>query len=201
MEQVFVDIASDNPAGLLLIDRFLDIEFEVTRRALEKTEKTGRMVDFMWIGEDLGSQNAPLISMNLFRKHIKPRHKRFIDLAKSYNLPVMMHTCGSSSWAYEDYIEMGVNVMDTLQPEAKEMSPAYLKKNFGGRLAFHGCISTAGPLAYGTEQDVICNLKETLDIMMPGGGYCMSPTHFLQDNTPVENVIALYNAVKKYGQY
>ena len=56
----------------------------------------------------------------------------------------MMHTCGSSSWAYEDFIEMGINVVDTLQPEAKDMAPAYLKKRFGDRLAFHGCISPPG---------------------------------------------------------
>jgi len=62
----------------------------------------------------------------------------------------MIHTCGSSSWAYEDFIEMGITVVDTLQPEAKDMAPEYLKKTFGGRLAFHGCISTAGPVASGT---------------------------------------------------
>jgi len=198
MEQVFVDLATDDPAGLLLIDRFMSIQYEVTRRALEKAYG---MIDFLWIGEDLGSQNSPLIGTHIFKKHIKPRHKKFIELAKSCNLPVMMHTCGSSSWAYEDYIEMGVNVMDTLQPEAKDMSPSYLKKRFGDRLAFHGCISTAGPLAYGTEQDVIDNLRSTLEIMMPGGGYCMAPTHSIQDNTPVENVITLYHAARRYGRY
>lgn len=63
-----------------------------------------------------------------------------MDLAKAYNLPVMIHTCGSSSWVYEDFIEMGINGVDTLQPEAANMSPRYLKDPFGGRLFFHGCI-------------------------------------------------------------
>ncbi len=54
-----------------------------------------------------------------------------VDLAKAFNLPVMIHTCGSSSWAYEDFIEMGVTVVDTLQPEATNMAPAYLKQQFG----------------------------------------------------------------------
>ena len=96
---------------------------------------------------------------------------------------------------------MGITVVDTLQPEAKNMEPAYLKKNFGVRLAFHGCISTAGPVAYGTVEDVITNVKETLEIMMPGGGYCMSPTHQLQDNSPTENVVAMYQTAHKFGQY
>ena len=198
MEQTLVDLVTDNAAGLLLMDRRLRIQLEVTERMLDAAKGN---IDFMWIGEDLGTQNAPLISLPLYRKHIRPRHQKFIDLAKAYHIPVMIHTCGSSSWAYEDFIEMGIRVVDTLQPEARDMSPQYLKREFGGRLAFHGCISTAGPVAYGSVQEVIANVKETLEIMMPGGGYCMSPTHQLQDNSPTENVVAMYEATHKYGQY
>lgn len=155
----------------------------------------------MWIGEDLGTQTSPIISMELLRKHILPRHKPFFDLARAYNLPVMMHTCGSSSWAYEEYIRMGLAVADTLQPEATNMSPSYLKKTFGGRLAFHGCISTAGPVAFGSVREVVNYCRDTLDIMMPGGGYCFSPTHALQDNSPTENVIAMYETAINFGKY
>ncbi|MEI8245322.1 MAG: hypothetical protein WCI51_05790 [Lentisphaerota bacterium] len=81
------------------------------------------------------------------------------------------------------------------------MSPEYLKKNFGGRLAFHGCISTAGPVATGTVDETIDYCRKTLGIMMPGGGYCFAPTHDLQDNSPTENVVAMYKTVKKYGKY
>ncbi len=198
MEQVFIDLITDDPAGLLLIDRFLDIHFETVRREIEAARGG---VDFMWIGEDLGTQHSPIISMDLFKKHIRPRHQRFIDLARAHDLPVMIHTCGSSSWAYEDYIETGMNGVDTLQPEATDMSPRYLKDRFGGRLFFHGCISTAGPVAYGTVQDVIDDCRGTLDIMMPGGGYCFAPTHALQDNSPTENVVAMYEAAHQYGRY
>lgn len=198
MEQVLIDLITDNPAGLRLIDRKLDIQLEITRRTIEAADG---MIDFMWIGEDLGTQIGPLISKELFRKHILPRHKRLINLAKEYNLPVMIHSCGSSSWAYEDLIDAGVNAVDTLQPEAKNMEPAYLKKQFGGRLVFHGCISTAGPVAFGTVDEVIQYVKEILDIMMPGGGYCFAPTHSLQDNSPVENVVAMYETAHKYGWY
>ena len=198
MEQVFVDLITDDPAGLLLIDRRLDIEYEMARRSIEAADG---LIDFMWMGEDLGTQNGPLIGMDLFRKHIRPRHQRFFDLAKKHGLPVMLHTCGSSSWAYEDYIEMGLSGVDTLQPEAKDMSPAHLKDRFGGRLAFHGCISTAGPVATGSVEDVVRNVRETLEIMMPGGGYCLAPTHSLQDNSPTENVLAMYEAAREFGRY
>jgi uroporphyrinogen decarboxylase len=81
------------------------------------------------------------------------------------------------------------------------MSPAYLKSRWGDRLTFHGCISTAGPVAYGTVEDVRRNMRETLEVMMPGGGYCMAPTHCLQENSPTENVVAMYEAAREYAVY
>ena len=112
-----------------------------------------------------------------------------------------MHTCGSSSWVYEDFLEIGVRGVDTLQPEAANMSPTYLTERFGGRLCFRGCISTAGPLAYGSVAEVERTCKDTLEIMMPHRGYHFAPTHQIQDNTPVENIIAMYNTAHLYGRY
>lgn len=198
MEQVLVDMALDEEAFLRYTDRRLAIMLEVTSRVLEAA-KGG--IDMLWLGEDLGTQDSPLISLELYRRHLRPRHQQFIDLAKHWNIPVIVHTCGSSSWVYDDFIEMGVSAVDTLQPEAKDMSPAYLKARYGEKLAFHGCISTAGPLAYGTVDDVVANVKETLEIMMPGGGYALSPTHCMQDNTPTENAVAMYAAAREYGRY
>ena len=198
MEQTLVDLITDNPAGLLLADRRMDLQIAVTERILEAADGG---VDHLWLGEDLGTQIAPIISMDIFRRHIRPRYRKYIELAKAYGLPVIIHTCGSSSWAYEDFIEMGIGAVDALQPEAADMSPAYLKKTFGGRLAFHGCISTAGPVATGTPEETTEYCRKTLDIMMPGGGYCFSPTHQLQDNSPTENVVAMYEAARTYGVY
>ncbi len=198
MQQFMFDLADNNPAGLLIAKRRNDVLLEIIRRTLEAAEG---QIDFLWTGEDLGTQINPMISLKLFRKHIRPIHQKYVDLANSFNIPVMIHTCGSSSWAYEDFIEMGVKAVDTLQPEARNMAPAYLKQHFGGRLAFHGCISTAGPVAYGTVEDVIAYCRETLEIMMPGGGYCFAPTHSLQDNSPTENVLTMYETAKTDGAY
>jgi hypothetical protein len=198
MEQTLVDLITNDPAGMLLADRRMEIQFEITRRAVEAS-KGG--IDFLWLGEDLGTQISPMMSLPLFRKQIRPRYQKFVDLAKAYGLPVMMHSCGSSSWAFEDFIEMGITVVDTLQPEAKDMDPAYLKERFGGRLAFHGCISTAGPVAGGTVDQVVADCREKLEIMMPGGGYCFAPTHMLQDNSPTENVLAMYATARTHGRY
>jgi uroporphyrinogen decarboxylase len=113
----------------------------------------------------------------------------------------MIHSCGSSSWAFNDFIEMGITAVDTLQPEPADMAPAYLKQKYGDTLTFHGCISTAGPVAAGTREETILYCRKTLQIMMPGGGYCFAPTHQLQDNSPTENVIAMYDTAQECGVY
>jgi uroporphyrinogen decarboxylase len=198
MEQVLMDLISDDEACARLIERRLAIQYEVTARTLE----AGRgKFDLLWIGEDLGTQNGPMISVDLFRRVIRPRHQKFVDLGKQWKIPVMIHCCGSSSWAFDDFAEMGIVAVDTLQPEAKNMAPAYLKKRFGSKLAFHGCISTAGPVSFGSVAETEQNARETLATMMPGGGYCFAPTHMLQDNSPTENVVALYEVAQKNGRY
>ena len=197
MENIYMDLALETESVMTLLDRRMKAELAMFERALDKCRD---YVDFIWTGEDLGTQRAPLISLDMFRAQIRPRHQPLIDLASSYGKPVMIHCCGSSSWAFEDFIEMGIRAVDTLQPEAADMDPACLARKYGGRLAFHGCISTA-KLAVMTPEAVAQNVAETLETMMPHHGYCLAPTHYLQDNTPVENVIAMYQTAHKLGRY
>lgn len=198
MEQTLIDLQTDEPAGLLLADRRFAAQAAVAERILDAAR--GR-IDIFWLGEDLGTQKSPMLSMRVFKKHVRPRYQKLVDLAKAYGAKTMIHTCGSSSWAYEEFIDMGIDAVDTLQPEATNMSPAYLAQHFGGRLSFHGCISTAGPVTYGTPADVRQDVQNTLDVMMPTRSYMLSPTHALQDNTPTENAVALYDAARELGWY
>ncbi len=198
MDQVLMDLMTGEPACLRFMERKNEIQLAVLDRTLEAAKGE---IDLLWLGEDLGTQRAPLISKDLFRRYIRPQHQKFADLARAYGIPVMMHSCGSSSWAYEDFLEMGITIVDTLQPEALNMAPEILKRTFGDRMSFHGCISTAGVVAHGTPEETREMVRRTLETMMPGGGFAISPTHMLQDNSPVENVVALYEAAKKYGKY
>lgn len=198
VEQTMMEIIDPDSPLQRFVDRRIDVQIGELERTL--TLAKGR-VDFLWIGEDLGTQRGPIISMDTYRRFLKPRHQRYVDLAKAWNIPVMMHSCGSSSWAFDEFIDQGITLIDTLQPEAANMSPAYLKARWGDKLTFHGCISTAGPVAYGTVEEVRKNVRETLEIMMPGGGYCFAPTHCLQDNSPTENVLAMYDAARDFGMY
>ena len=198
MPDALCDVATENPIGLRLIDRMQDVDLEVVQRSLAMV---GNKVQIFCMGEDLGTQRGPIISPEAYRRVLKPRHKRFIDEAKRYGLLVMFHCCGASSWAFDDLADMGVDIIDTLQPEAASMDPAHLKRTYGHKLSFHGMMSTAGVLAFGTAQQVRDEVKRILDIMMPGGGFALAPTHLIQSNSPVDNVLALYDAAREFGCY
>jgi uroporphyrinogen decarboxylase len=197
-EQVLVDLALEDEDFLAFVDRKLDVQLAVMERALQRC---GDKIDFLFTGDDLGTQKAPLISLDMFRRLLRPRHQRFVDLAKAYNKKIMMHSCGCARWVYEELVEMGVDVVDALQPEATDMEPASLKEQFKGRLAFHGCISVAEPLSSGTPDDVRAYCRRMLDTLMPGGGYCFAPANSIMHNTPVENILAMYETAHQYGVY
>jgi uroporphyrinogen decarboxylase len=198
MEDILCHLLTGYEPAMDLIRRRAAFQLAMLERTLDKC---GDYLDFVWYGEDLGTQRAPMISRELYLTALKPIHKQFFDLAKTYGKPCIVHSCGSSGWVYDDFIEMGVAGVDTLQPEAVNMSPEYLKAHFGNKLCYRGCISTAGPLAYGTPEQVRENVRHTLEIMMDGGGYHFAPTHQIQDNSPVENVIAMYQAAHDFGVY
>lgn len=195
VEQALVNICTGHEPTLHNVDKRLNMQLKRTHRVLEENVDD---IDYLWIGEDLGTQHTPLISMDMYREFLKPRHQKFIDLAKAYNKPIIIHTCGSSSWVYEEFLEMGMSGVDTLQPEATNMSPEYLVEKFGGKLVFRGSISTAGALAYGSVKETEEVVEKTLDIMSKHGGYILAPTHAIQDNTPAENTIAMYNKAHSY---
>lgn len=198
MDQILVDLLVDDPVARVLIERKQRIELEIVERELEACRG---FVDLLWMGEDLSTQMGPMISLDLYRQRIRPWHERFVKLTKAHDLPVIFHSCGACSWLFEDFIEMGIDAVQTLQPEAHGMAPGRLKTTFGDRLAFHGCIPTGGVMADGTPEEVREVCRRTLEIMMPGGGYCFAPSHMLQDNTPLENALAMYGAAEAFGEY
>ena len=198
MEDVLCHLITENEAAMDFMSRRAAFQYGMLERVLDKCKGH---IDYLHLGEDLGTQIAPMISLDLYRKTLKPIHKKFADLAAGFNIPSMIHTCGCSSWAYEDMIEIGIKAVDTLQPEATDMTPEYLSERFGGRLNFKGFISTAGPLTYGNAEEVAAVCKKTLEVLMLHRGYHFAPTHCIQDNTPVENVVAMYQSAHDFGVY
>jgi uroporphyrinogen decarboxylase len=170
---------------------------EVNRRIFDAA---GDRVDIFFIGNDFGSQRGPLISPAMFRRFILPPLKRLVSLGHDYGLKVMMHCCGSFAPLIPAMIEAGLDGLQGLQPITPDMQPQSLKAAFGSRLLFNGCIDSHHVLIEGTPEVVQKKTRETLKVMKRGGGYVVSASHdYILEETPVENVVAMFDAARECG--
>ena len=170
----------------------------VSRRIFDAAAE---VIDILFIGNDFGSQTGPLIGEATFRRFISPHLQRLARLGHDYGLRVMLHCCGSFMPLMPAMIEAGIDGLQALQPSAR-MAPAQLKAAFGDRLVFNGCIDSHHVLIDGTPDLVRTRTRETMDIMKPGGGYVVSASHdYILEETPVENVLAMFDTAGEFGVY
>ena len=156
----------------------------------------GERIDFFRIGDDYGGQNNLLLSPELWRKRIKPALKSMADIAKKHKTYYYQHSCGSIRPLIPDFIEMGIDVLDPIQVTARDMNPTELKKEFGCKLCFSGGVDEQNLLRTGSTDDVRNYVKIFLDIMAPGGGFFIGPTHNFQIDIPTSNIIAMYKTAR-----
>ena len=181
------------------MDHVVDYYFQVNERILASAAD---LIDVFFIGNDFGSQAGPLISPAMFRRFIVPHLKRLTGLAHDYGLKVMMHCCGSFTPLMPTMVEAGIDGLQALQPCTPDMKPANLKARFGTKLLFNGCIDSHHLLIDGTPELVRKRTQEVLEIMKPGGGYVLSASHdYILEETPVENVLAMFDATREFGNY
>jgi len=130
---------------------------------------------------------------NLRREQfVQPFHKKLIDIAAGYGKPTMMHCCGSVYMLIPKFIEMGLKILNPIQPAAKNMNPEKLAQEFGGQIAFHGGIDVQQFLQKATPDQVKVKVEYTSDVLGKNGGYIMAGSHHLQADIPLENVLAMY---------
>ena len=158
-------------------------------------------IDILLTGDDFGSQNGSLVSTEMWLDFLLDGFKKYIDIAHSFNIKVMHHTCGSVRNIIPHMIDAGLDILQSLQPEALNMNPGELKSEFGNKLAFHGGISIQKTLPFGTPNDIKCEVKNRLESFGKGGGYIISTAHNIQSDTPIENLETLLNSYKDYGRY
>lgn len=192
MEQVVMDIALRDEVGLAVIDRRVDFWYAYMRRGLEAAK--GK-VDIVALGEDCGNQNGRMFSPKDWDEIFRPRLKKFYDLAHEFGAKAMMHSCGDTHEIMPDFIAMGLDVLDAMQPEPRGMNPESIRALCKGKLAFCGLISTQQTLPYGSVEDCRREARHRLDVIAKGGGYIFAPAHCIQPDTPVENVLAAFEEV------
>jgi uroporphyrinogen decarboxylase len=198
MEKFMTDLALDPDIARAIIERIEQFYLEFDRRIFEAV---GDLTDIYFIADDVGVQDGLMISPRMFRKFIRPSLQRFIDQAKAHGQRVMYHTCGAVRRLIPDFIEMGVDILNPIQVSASGMEPAELKRDFGDALCFHGALDIQTILSQGTPDDVRAEVTRLCRVLGRGGGFILAPTNNVMPETPVENILALYEAVQETDSF
>jgi len=190
MERLMMDMVVDPD----LADAILDIPFRYHLEAAKRLTALG--VDMVWTGDDMGGQQGMVFSPALWRRFFKPRMAQFFSELKVLNPEIVIayHSDGNFEPIIPDLIEIGLDVLNPIQPAC--MDPAALKRQYGDRLSFWGSIDEQRTLPFGTPDDVRAEVRQRLATIGQGGGLIIGPTHHVQLDTPVANVLALVEEVR-----
>ncbi len=145
--------------------------------------------------DDLGSQQGPLISRDVYRTNLMPFHSEIFNAIHDHDAVVIYHSDGSCVDLLPDLIEAGIDCLEAVQVECAGMSPENLKMKFGEKISFHGAISVQQLLPRATEDAVRDQVQYLIQTLGKNGGYIAAPSHAIQDGTPANNVVAMLEAV------
>jgi len=144
--------------------------------------------------DDVGMQTGLLLSPRMWREYILPRHRRLNAAIRQFDVKIMYHSCGAVYPLIEDFVDqMGIDVLNPIQPRAEGMDPALIKRTFGDRLSFYGAIDIQQTMPHGTPEDVRDEVRERCKTLGRGGGYIMATAHYMQADTPTRNILTLYH--------
>lgn len=189
MADFLVDLALNEAFVNELLDKLTQFSLGIVR------EVARRQADGIFFYDDYAQQSGPLFSPEMFRRYFAPRLKQIFGAARAAGLDVFFHSCGDASLLLEDIAEAGAQVFNPFQPEV--MNVEAMARRFAGRLAFYGGISTQQTLPFGTPDAVRAEARRRLALFRETGGYILGPAHAIQRDVPLENVLALLDAVRE----
>ena len=207
MEQAYVDLIANPNIAEAIIAHIKEYFLEYNRRVFEaangKCAKPSRKsgIDIFMMGDDFGTQNGLMVDIQTWRRFFRDGFRAYIDLAHRYGMKVMHHTCGCVFDLIPEFIDAGLDILQSLQPRAAGMNLEKLKREYGKYIAFHGSIDIQETLPYGTIKDIREMVKQRMEVGKPGGGFIISTAHNIQPDTPTENILALFEAYKEFGGY
>ncbi|MGB9603214.1 MAG: uroporphyrinogen decarboxylase family protein [Limisphaerales bacterium] len=201
-ENFFCDMIENLRFAEALLDTVCEIKMRYWAKALQIV---GKNVMIVSEADDLASQNRCFISVEMYRRFLKPRHKRlFYHIKKSALVPVKIffHSCGAVRPLIPDLIEAGVDILNPVQVSAAGMDSAELKKEFGKEIVFYGGgVDTQYILPRGSVAQVKDDVKRRIDDLAPGGGFVFAAVHNIQADVPPQNIMAMWEALQEYGVY
>jgi uroporphyrinogen decarboxylase len=193
MERALMDLVADPGFANAVLDRIAWIDETLIRRILDEV---GPHIDFVYVAEDLGTQESLLMSPSTFRRFLKPRMERLIKMVHSYGKRVFHHDDGAIRPLIPDLIDAGIDVLNPVQWRCKGMDRAGLAADFGSKVVFHGGIDNQETLPFGTPADVRREVRENLEYFRDCR-YILAPCHNIQPNTPIENILAMYSEAQR----
>lgn len=198
MENFFVDLILNKQFASALMERVLQYHLGLYERYLDEV---GAFIDIFHTADDLGTQDAPYFSLDLYREMIEPMQRRLLGLVKDKTeAEVLYHCDGDITHFLDDLIGMGVDILNPVQPLPK-MQPSMLKKRFGDRLSFHGGVDQQRVLTRGTAEEVSSEVMRRVAELGAGGGYILAAAQTIMPEVPGENVVQMFSAARKYGVY
>jgi uroporphyrinogen decarboxylase len=198
MEKLFEDFYKNPNLVRALFNELLHTQMTFYERQLNEI---GEFVHIVEIIDDLGGQANPLISPDLYRKFLKPIHAKLIEFikAKAPHVKVLLHSCGSVEVFISDFIDIGVDILNPVQPLAKGMDTAKLKEKYGEKICFEGAIDVQQAMR-GNIIDVRREVRQRIEDLGSGGGYILGPSHNVEDEIPLGNILALFEEAHRGNQ-
>lgn len=194
-ERFLMDLISRPEIATMIMEKVFNFHNEITNRALGVTDG---LIDIITSGDDIGTQNGMILSPELWREKVKPWTRKLIEPFKKKGYKTFYHSDGDFTDVLEDFIDMGLDIVNPVQPKARNTDPESLRAKFGGRIAFSGGIDTQELLPFGTPETIKKEVIRTIEILGTTGGYIVAPSNNIQPDTPVENIISLYKTVQEY---
>ena len=190
LDKFLMDLIEKPEIPLAIMDCVTDRLIANFRQVMKHAEG---MVDLVYTYDDVAIQNSLLMSKKMWRKYILPFHQKLNQAIKEYDMKILYHSCGAVYDLIEEFIsDMHIDILNPLQPRAAKMDMRKIKDEFGARVAFHGGIDIQYTMPFGSTAEVAAETRERCAILGQGGGYICTTAHYIQADTPVENVIALY---------
>ncbi|NLJ39102.1 MAG: hypothetical protein GX432_10120 [Candidatus Atribacteria bacterium] len=187
-ENFMIDLIDNRTELERLLDLITEYQIEVLRHLI----RLG--VDGIYTGDDYGTQRGLLIARKTWQNLFKPRLKRIWNVAKKEGIPVFHHSCGNVLEILDDMIEIGLNVLIPVQPQAMDIQ--LLQNRFGNHLTFMGGISTQKTLPFGTPTDVQLEVRKCIEVLGSKNNYIISASHEIGSDCPMDNLIAFFNEMK-----
>lgn len=196
LQRAFEDLALNPEIAEAALGHIADFYEEHHRRIFEAGQ--GK-IDLTWVAEDLGAQTGPLVSLATYRRFLLPNQIRMADLARRYSVHVMYHTDGSVRPFLPDLIDrVGIEILNPIQWRAAGMERDRLVADFGQRVIFHGSIDNQQTLAFGSVDDVVAEVRQSVEIYAQARWIC-APCHNLQPVSPTANIVAMYETIHELG--